>query len=80
MIFFFQDFSKVDFKKSCLDKKIHRRDWIAHLRPGTCVDDVLACDLKIFLFLALVAMLFSQAEPSDQLVEGNMRTISVKLF
>ena len=23
-------------------------------------------DLRIFLFLALVAMLFSQAEPSDQ--------------
>ena len=31
---------------------------------------------KKFLFLALVAMLFSQAEPSD----CNMRTIFVKLF
>ena len=35
---------------------------------------------KIFLFLALVAMLFSQAEPSVQYFDGNMRTISVKLF
>ena len=32
--------------------------------------------LKIFLYLALVAMLFSQAGPSG----GNMWTISVKLF
>ena len=33
---------------------------------------------KIFLVLALLAMLFSQAKPSDLLwVEGNVRTISV---
>ena len=31
--------------------------WITHLSPGT-LDDVLACG-QIFLFLALVAMLFS---------------------
>ena len=49
-------------------------------------------DIKIFLFLILVAMLFSQAQPSDQLqfrqsktiyaisVAGIMRNISVKLF
>ena len=61
--------------------------WIAHLSPGTWVDDVLAYvwlgryDLKIFLFLVLVAMIFSQAKPSYQfLVEGNMGSIFVKLF
>ena len=38
-------------------------------------------NLKIFLFLALVTMLFSQAEPSYLiLIDGKMRTISVKLF
>ena len=35
---------------------------------------------KIFLFLALVAILFSQAEFSNQFKLRNMRTISVKSF
>ena len=52
---------KCDFNRRALGP------WIPHLNPGTWVDDVLACgqkwyDLKIFLFLALVAMLFSQTE------------------
>ena len=47
--------------------------WIADLSPGTSEDDMywpvskeISFDLKILLFLVLVAMLFSQAEPSDQ--------------
>ena len=37
-------------------------------------------DLTIALFLALVAMLFSQAKPSNQFFEGSMRIISIKLL
>ena len=45
---------------------------IAHLNPGTWVDrlciglQLKRHGLKIFLILALIAMLFSQAECSDQ--------------
>ena len=39
------------------------------------------CRFKAFLFLALVAILFSEAEPFRQnLVEGHTRNIPVKLF
>ena len=39
------------------------------------------CHLKVFLFLAMVAILFSGAEPFLAiLVEGHSRNIPVKLF
>ena len=38
------------------------------------------CRLKVFLFLALVAILFSRAEPLSNFDRGSPRNISVKLF
>ena len=36
--------------------------------------------LKVFLFLALVAILFNRAERFEQLVDSHLRNIPVKLF
>ena len=43
----------------CLPESWHMNRWCIGLW-------LMRYDLKIFLFLALVAMLFSKAEPSDQ--------------